>query len=110
MGDSAGYIFLRRCGFLTICSQYVRTTMSAWGQNACNARPVSLVMLIINMFRRQIVRWWLKLFGKRCQVCGTSNIRLFDESQREKFEFECKRYPNWLNHNSSCHPQVFPVT
>ena len=43
-------------------------------------------MLIINVFRRQVVRWWLKLFGKRYKVCSTSNIRLFDESQREKFE------------------------
>lgn len=36
-------------------------------------------MLIINTFRRQVVRWWLKLFGKRYQVCSTNNITLFDE-------------------------------
>ena len=42
-------------------------------------------MLIINTFRRQVVRWWLKLFEKRYQVCSTSNITLFDEV-RERFE------------------------
>ena len=43
---------------------------------------ISLAMLIINTFRRQVVRWWLKLFGKRYQVC--SNITLFDEvSERD---------------------------